>query len=144
MKTTLHLPDSKFYRLSKYLPDSIRQLLRLIDNPKQIQQLINKFGGSEIQIPIKYNDDTNFLSGALNKTSALIIIEAYAGTKLYIPKCSAFIRRIMRDVLLIADYDALIDSSYSVRQSVTVVRLKYGLTERRVRQIVAKKNSLKS
>jgi len=140
----LDLPDSKFYRLSRYLPDSIRHLLRLIDNPREIQRLINKYGGQSIQVPRKYNDDSGFLSGIFSTENIGILITAYAGTIFYIPSCKIFKIRTMRNDVLMCDFNKLVDSAYSVRQAITVVRLKFGLCERRVRQIISIKNSLKS
>jgi len=133
----LDLSDYKFYRLSRHLPKSIKYLLKLVDKPQQMQRFINDFGGSIIKFPFKFDSDDNFLKEVFSTANIQVLIVAFAGTELYIPKCKA-IKLHMRDKLIVDEINNWRGLGVSVRVAVTKVRQKYSLSERRLRQILQK------
>jgi len=136
----LNIPDSKFYRLSKFLPNSMRDLLRLLESPQQVQRLINKFGGQTIRLPRRYDPDSNFLRSIFTAEAVKKLIILYGGTDLYISKCSNFIKK-MRNVVIMADFDKLLKNNESKRKICSILGCKNNLTDRQIRAIISKKIS---
>lgn len=117
------------------MPQSIREILRIIDNPKILQKLIAELGGTEVRVPFKNIPQNCRLKEILGLRAMQRFMESFGGTEIYIPLCNDFLCRL-RNAEIIQKYKSLIIKGNSKRNSIDCLALEYKLSTRHIRNLL--------
>ncbi len=120
------------------LPESARNLVRLIGLPKTIK-LIDHLGGTTFPVAkgltrmgqARYE----LLAEVVGMDAADTLTAEYGGEPLYIPNCKDALRRV-RDRAIHSRFDALVKAGYSANGAVAELAREHRLSDRRIWEIL--------
>jgi len=108
------------------LPDSLHEMTALVGMSDTLR-LVRAYGGTRLWVPADITPDHPF-STLLGHAQARAISARFGNTYIDIPRCAGVAR---------AARDAEIQRRYASGETQNAIALAYGLTERRVREIVS-------
>jgi len=119
------------------LPNTIKNMSEVIGLPAALA-LVDKFGGTEIRIPSRRDENSagayQRLVETIGDDAAHKLVKSYSGDEIYIPNCNKT-RKVLRDIEMVRSYDALI-CEISSRQAIKSLAAEHHLSSRQVEKIV--------
>lgn len=134
-KASLSASETTIYKLIKFLPQSARMLLEVLQSVSRLQKLVNAYGGTVVRVPLcKWTPDAPLVA-VLGVRAMERFMVAYKGTDVYVPMCVDFLRRV-RDLNINRAYARLRKKGLSCQKSLHTLCRQYNLSQSRVRTIV--------
>ncbi|MDF0604649.1 DNA transposition protein [Neisseriaceae bacterium TC5R-5] len=120
------------------LPETMRLVAKLIGVPETLQ-LVQTLGGTTFPISKNHSPAGRLRFAALvdviGEKAANKLTKHFGGDVLYIPRCSQAVRQA-RNQQLVRDFDALLDQGLGANESVSVLAMRYRLSDRMIWRIL--------
>ena len=122
------------------LPDVVTDIVTLIGYPKTLK-LLQVLGGLEFAMPTgdKVGPSATLLANAIGIDEAKLLMQAYGGERLYIPRCvTAFIQ--LNNQQFCRDVQKMVDSGEKQKTAIHRYAPQYGFSERWAYTVLREEN----
>ena len=123
------------------LPESVRLLRQVLEDDAALHRLLSHCGGLTLRIPRRFPAEGHMLRALLSEPALRRLLGAYGGTCLYIPRCARLARQVRQRELLGA-FSRHTAAGTSSNAEVRLLARRYGITDRRVWQLLKQEAEL--
>ena len=123
------------------LPESVRLLRQVLEDDAALHRLLEHCGGLTLRIPRRFPAEGHLLRALLPEPALRRLLGAYGGTCLYIPRCARLARQVRQRELLGA-FSRHTAAGTSSNAEVRFLARRYGITDRRVWQLLKQESEL--
>ncbi|MBD5416504.1 MAG: hypothetical protein HDR50_02290 [Desulfovibrio sp.] len=121
--------------LLPHLPEGARQLWAALDDLDRFKRVLMAYGGRTLRIPASVPPPGHRLRRSLGAACTERLVARYGGTELYVPTCRAVLGRL-RQQEIIRDFSRAAGRGMSSVNAVAALAGRYGLSDRRIWQIL--------
>ena len=121
--------------LLPHLPEGARQLWAALDDLDRFKRVLAEYGGRTLRIPVSVPGPGHRLRHSLGAACTARLVARYGGTELYVPTCRAVLGRL-RQQEIIRDFSRAAGRGMSSVNAVAALAGRYGLSDRRIWQIL--------
>ena len=121
--------------LLPHLPEGARQLWAALDDLDRFKRVLTAYGGRTLRIPAAVPPPGHRLRRDLGAVCTERLVARYGGTELYVPTCRAVLGRL-RQQEIIRDFSRAAGRGMSSVNAVSALAGRYGLSDRRIWQIL--------
>ena len=121
--------------LVPHLPEGARQLWTALDDLDRFKRVLAEYGGRTLRIPASVPPPGHLLRQSLGAACTERLVARYGGTELYVPTCRAVLGRL-RQQEIIRDFSRAAGRGMSSVNAVAALAGRYGLSDRRIWQIL--------
>ncbi|WP_165078280.1 MULTISPECIES: Mor transcription activator family protein [unclassified Desulfovibrio] len=121
--------------LVPHLPEGARQLWAALDDLDRFKRVLMTYGGRTLRIPASVPPPGHRLRQSLGAACTERLVARYGGTELYVPTCRAVLGRL-RQQEIIRDFSRAAGRGMSSVNAVAALAGRYGLSDRRIWQIL--------
>lgn len=121
--------------LLPHLPEGARQLWTALGDLDRFKRVLAAWGGRTLRIPASVPPPGHRLCRSLGAACTARLVARYGGTELYVPTCRAVLGRL-RQQEIIRDFSRAAGRGMSSVNAVAALAGRYGLSDRRIWQIL--------
>ena len=121
--------------LLPHLPEGARQLWSALEDLERFKRALTDFGGRTLRIPASVPPAGHRLRRSLGAACTERLVARFGGTELYVPTCRAVLGRL-RQQEIIRDFSRASARGMSSVNAVAALAGRYGLSDRRIWQIL--------